>query len=406
MNHESNRFSSARQLALSARGRRALGILFVLSLPVAAQGPRVVVSTTDDVLPAAGVLFPVTDGDLVTVQAGQPVAPFFSGGHFQATCGFVPGDIDAFAHFPGSRPGDADSLAFSLLSNEGGFLDGDILTLANGGGARLVISEADVANALGAAGANIDVDALAYDAQGRVLFSLSDNLAASSLGPVLDGDILRLEAGFAGVTRLFTEADVQAAFTAATGMPDAILDVLSLESSGGELWYSVQSPSRHDGSVLAIGGTPRIVFDENTMGLGGAEIDALGELRPGDEIPVFNMSQLSALPGDVLHVEARGKPSGLFLVLMAGHNGTLDFSRFSGFGSWYLDRFDPWLTVLLSTRSMPLVVLDGNGRYAADWHLPTGTEFGTGQAGELGWSFQVFDVAHLELSAPFRVQKL
>ncbi|MSR63811.1 MAG: hypothetical protein EXS08_15405 [Planctomycetes bacterium] len=363
-------------------------------------------STTDDVLPTAGVAFPVKDGDLVTVEAGRPVAPFFAGGHFQATWGFAPGDIDAFAHFPGSRPGGAASLAFSLLSNEAGFLDGDVLTLTVTGGALRVISEADLASAMGAAGANIDIDALAYDSQGRLLFSLTDNLSASSIGPVLDGDILRLEPSFAGFTRLFTEAEVQTAFTAATGLSDPILDVQALESSGSELWYAVQSPSRHDGSVLALGGTPRVVFDENTMGLGGAEVDALGELRPGDEIPVFHMSLDQALPGDVVHVEARGKPQGVLLVLMAGRTGTLDFARFAGFGSWYLDRFDPWLSVLLSTRSMPLVVLDGAGRFAADWHMPTGSEFGAGITGELGWSFQVFDVAHLQLSAPFRVLKL
>ena len=115
-------------------------------------------------------------------------------------------DIDAFAHRPGSTPGRADSNVFSLLSNEGGFLDGDIIALAFGGGATLLVSELDIATAMGAAGANIDVDALAYDDQGRILFSLSD-----PVGSVQDGDILRIWAGEKGspacYAGTFDEAD-------------------------------------------------------------------------------------------------------------------------------------------------------------------------------------------------------
>ena len=406
MIHETSSFRSSAQRALSARGLGSILFSCFLSLPIAAQAPRVVVSTTDDVAPVVGLPFQVSDGDLVTVQASQPVAPFFAGVHFQATCGFIPGDIDAFTRLPGSRPGSAGSIVFSLLSNEGGFLDGDVLVMANGGGAALLVSELDLATALGAGGVSIDVDALTYDNQGRILFSLTDNLAASSLGPVSDGDILRLEPGLAGVALVLAEADVQARFTQATGLTDAILDLQALEWTNGEMWSAVQSPSRHDGSIVALEGTPRIVSDENDLGLGGAELDALGDMRPGDEIPVCHLSPDFALPGDLLHVETRGRPGAKLLVFLAGGAGFLNVARFPGFGGLYLDRFDPWLNAVLTGRGLPLITLDGAGKLSRDWRLPAGMEFGVGPAGELGWSFQLMDFNTKEISAPFRVQKL
>src|SRR5688572_490781 len=110
--------------ARSAGGARSALLLTVLStslltLGAAAQAPRVVVSTTDDVPAAAGVPFAVLDGDLVTVQSGASPAPFLAGGHFHAVTGFIPGDVDAYAHLPTSAPGSATGNVYSLLSNEG-----------------------------------------------------------------------------------------------------------------------------------------------------------------------------------------------------------------------------------------------------------------------------------------------
>lgn len=403
MNHESNRVRSAARRALSARGPRSLVLILSLALPTAAQ--RMIVSTTDDVSAAAGLPFPAADGDLVAVERGAAVLPFFAGGHFQATGGFTPTDIDAYANLPTSLPGRGAGHVFSLLSNEGGFLDGDLLVVGTGG-VSLLISELDLANALGAPGANIDVDALTYDDQGRILFSLTTDLTGTSLGTVLDGDILRLELGFAGVTRVLSEAEVQARVTQATGLNDPILDVQALEWATGELWVAVQSPSRHDGSILAVGNTPRVVLDEVDMGLAGAEVDALAEVRPGDEVPVCHMAPAEAMPGDVLHIETRGRAGAVLMVLMAGNTGSLNLGRFPGFGELYLDPSDPWLTALLLAQAIPFVQLDGAGEFRADWAVPSGTEFGTGFGGELGWSFQLMDVATREFSAPFRVQKL
>ncbi|NOT31649.1 MAG: hypothetical protein HOP15_14475 [Planctomycetes bacterium] len=396
-----NRVRSTGSLASSACGLSSIFLLFSLPLSAAAQSARVVVSTTDDVAASAGIPFQVTDGDLVVVEPGSPVTPYMADGHFHASCGFVPSDIDAFAYLPNSTPGRAESRAFSLLSNEGGFLDGDILVLARGGGAAVLFTELSIATALGSSAANIDVDALAYDDQGRILFSLAD-----TLGTVLDGDILRLEPGLSGVTLILSEADVQARFTQATGLTDAILDVQALEWGGGKLWIAVQAPSRHDGSVVSMEGTPRVVYDENDLGLGGAEIDALGEMRPGDEVPALHLSKQLALAGDLVHVEARGQPGALAFVFMAGRSGFIDLRRFAGFGGLYVDRQDPWLMALRASHALPIVRFDGAGRYAADFNLPTGAEFGIGPAGEFGWSFQMLQFGPARLAAPFRVEKL
>lgn len=403
MNHESNRVRSVARRALSARGPRSLVLVLSLALPTAAQ--RMIVSTTDDVSAAATLPFPVSDGDLVAVERAVPVVPFFAGGHFQGTAGFTPTDIDAYANLPTSLPGRGAGHVFSLLSNEGGFLDGDLLVIGTGG-VSLLVSELDLATALGVPGANLDVDALTYDDQGRILFSLTTDQTGTTLGTVLDGDILRLELGFAGVTRFLSEADVQARVSQSTGLNDPILDVQALDWATGELWVAVQSPSRHDGSILAVGQTPRLVLDEAEMGLAGAEVDALAEVRPGDETPVFHMSPAEALPGDVLHIETRGRAGAALVVFMAGNTGSLNLARFPGFGELYLDPADPWLNMLLATQRMPVVQLDGNGEFHTDWPVPAGTQFGTGFGGELGWSFQLMDVGTREFSAPFRVVKL
>jgi hypothetical protein len=397
--------TSACTPALSAGAQRSLIVLLSLAAPALAHEPRVVVSTTDDVPAGAGVPFAVDDGELVAAGGTAAPGPFFMEGHFQATCGFAPSDIDAFARLPGATSGSAGSLVFSLLSNEGGFLDGDVIGIGPGNGALLVVSEQEIANALGTPGAAIDVDALSYDDQGRLLFSLQTDLVGTVLGDVLDGDILRVDAGSA-VALVMGEDEVQARFTAATGLADAILDVQALEWAQGELWAAVQSPSSHDGAVIKLSGTPQIVVDEALMGLGGAEVDALGEVRPGEEIVAFQVSLVDALPGDLMHVEVYGQPFAVLMVLMAGNTGYVDFSRWAGFGGWYLDRFDPWLSGVLAAHRVPFVTLDSNGRFATDWSLPTSMVFGPGIAGELGWSFQVFDLTNSELSAPLRVRKL
>ena len=114
----------------------------------------------------------------------------------------------------------------------------------------------------------------------------------------------------------------------------------------------------------------------------------LSEVRPGDDIPVFTMSPAAAAPGGSVRIEGYGAPNSVQVALMSGGAGYVGVAARPGFGAWYLDPADPWLTAAL--RMPPVyVVLDSGGRFSASWNLPTAGVFGAGFGGELGWSFQV-----------------
>ena len=95
----------------------------------------------------------------------------------------------------------------------------------------------------------------------------------------------------------------------------------------------------------------------------------------------------------------RGQPFGRGVTPAARRANRVRILRF-------LDRFDPWFRAILASNAVSYAHLDANGHYAIDWNLPPGLEAGTGISGELGWSFQVMDVATFELSAPYRIRKL
>ena len=338
----------------------------------------------------------------VGTATGSPI-PFFVQGHWQAVAGFVPTDIDGLGRRPGTTPGSAGSLAFSLLSNEGGFLDGDVLGFAPGGGLEVVISESDLLAALGVPNGNLDVDALDFDAQGCLYFSLQSDLPGTALGLIEDGDVLCYQPGFAKVSIHLTEPEIQAMFAIATGSTASIGDIQAIESVGGVIWVVPQAPSSHDGAILSCSFNPTIVVEESEMGLAGAELNALTDATPADEIVTFTMTPLSAAPGDSLDIELRGKPNSVYVALMAGASGWLDFSVRPGFGAWYLDPLDPWLNAILSSSGAAYVLTDSQGNFTGAFDLPTSPVFGTGFGGEDGWSFQVMELPSFETSAPFRV---
>ena len=266
------------------------------STVLAAAFGGVVVSTSGDLV-LSSTAESVDDSALIRVEAGTAVWTRFHPGHWQGVAGEVPGDIDGLARRPGVNVAGHQALAFTLQANEFGFLDGDVLGLAAGGGFEVLVFESDVANELGTPGASIDLDAIAYDDQGRLLFSLQADLAGSVLGDVQDGDILRMDTG-GGVSRLFTEADVQAGVSAVTGSASAINDVLGIDVVSGELWVSVQSPSAIDGSVFSLGSSPALVLDEVDAGLDGAEIDALIWSDPLSEIGTLRFDVHASAPGN------------------------------------------------------------------------------------------------------------
>ena len=382
----------------------AVGSLVLSTELPGAQSPRLSVSTTANVAPAASPIGAIDDAALSFVGDGAPVRPQFAAGNWLATAHFEPADIDGFARRPGFAPGSAASMAFSLLSNEGGFLDGDVITFLPGSGAEVLVFESQITAALGRPEANIDLDAISFDDRSRLYFSLQADLTGTSVGDVADGDVLRLD-GPNQVSVVFTESVVQNQFTAATGLSDSIGDVQGLEWVGGEVWVVTQAPSSHDGAVFRAVGTPAVLLDEGQVGLGGAELDAIAFARPADEILSFTLSATSALPGEVVQVEAYGDPGELLLVLPAGQAGYIDFSAFPGFGGFYLHPMDPWLSQALTHPTSYFVTLDGSGRYSTTWTLPVASMAGMGPGGE-GWSVQVVGISQREPSAPWRVTRL
>ncbi len=391
-------------------GRATTGALVALALSVAAPAAAqntLHVSTTTNVQLGPDLV------DDATMIATGPVGPsltpspstFFSEGHWQAVCGFVPSDIDGLGRRPSGTPGSAGAYAFSFLANEGGFLDGDVLGFAVGGGFEVIVSETELLAALGVPSANIDLDALDFDGQGCLYFSLQSDLTGTVLGMVEDGDVLCYEPATTKVSMFLTEPEIQAMFSSATGLAGSIGDVQAIESTAGVLWVVTQGPSSHDGAVLECSFNPRILVEEDEMGLNGAEIDALCDIGPSDDIPTLTMTPVAAAPGDALSIELNGDPNTIYIALLSGATGWVDFRSRPGFGAWYFDPNDPWLAMFLGPMP-PMAVTDGQGSFAGSFTLPTAPVFGLGFSGEEGWSFQVMALPSLETSAPFRVTKL
>lgn|GEM_PF-6111360 len=395
------------------RAQRSAGVLALLTAvaaPASAQGAgteRFLVSTTSD----AGVLGPLSpdlsDTDLVVVGGGAVPAAWLTERHWAALADFAPRDVDAVdTMFGVPRAGD---LYLSFLSDDGGFLDGDVVRLSASGAFEVAFDEASIATALGDPGLAIDLDGFAFESPspsapgpfggGRLLFSLSSDATTPVLGPVSNGDVLALdEQGTVSV--LFTEADVQDALTAATGSTDAVGDVHAVEWVAGEVWVAIQSPSAHDGAVLALGPNARVVASESEMALGGDEIDALTRVVDEEPLCVWTDATLGGANGR--GVVQNATPNGPVVVLGGGTSGWLPLPQMAGFGGLAIDAGDPLLAALLSGPVAPVYWADGSGTIA----LPAifaSNGAGTGPGDAAGVTLQAIDVASLRVSAPFRV---
>lgn len=364
----------------------------LLASVASAQVPDLFVSTSSTV-----AIHGFDDGDVLSVGVGQTPTRHFGAGHFRALYGGVPGDVDALTYQPVPNVGGAGTWAFSLLSNEAGFLDGDVLGFAPGGGLMVMVSESELALALGITGTTLDVDAATFDSTGRLVFSLQANHGGTTIGDVSDGDVLRQELD-GTVTRMFTEDDVNL-LVGMAGVSGSIADVQALHIAGDELWVCVQSPSSADGAVIAIDPLPRVVATEDELGLDGAELNALMVAENAPAVG-FDLDTSEAAAGATVSASFRGMPGDTLLILWSGAVGTFDFAHAAGFGRWYLDVNDPWLAMAVA--KAPLIGLDGAGHATIDYTLPAGVA-GVGLGGEMGWSFQALSLGGFELSAPFRI---
>lgn len=363
---------------------------------------RWLVSTTDPLAPMG--LMDHDDACLFQVGPNMPAFTSWTLGHWFALAGFQPSDIDAVGLLPVGLGNDhRAAIAFSLLSNEGGFLDGDVLGIGPGGGLVTLVPEAALSALLGVPTANLDVDAVDYDELGRLVFSLQGDLSGTVFGNVDNGDVLRLEPD-GSLSRPYTEADVQAALDQ-TGMTSGpIGDVHGVTSYLGDLFVALQGPSDVDGGVLRLGAAPLIVAGDLVLGLGGAELDALTALESGWDLGTIALDTDVSVPGAFVHGEGFGfTPGAPLLLFVAGQPGFEPGYGFGGFGDLFLDPLDPFLLQATAAVGFPVVLADGVGHFSLDFQLPAGVWGGAWMGGQ-GWSYQALDLMNFALTAPFRVQ--
>jgi hypothetical protein len=396
------RFGATRARSLRSVGIRLLPLglgTAIIAAPCAAQDASTSfwVSTSGDVGNLATDQPELTDSGLIRVQAGANPMPVCFDGHWRGLGDLLPTDVDALALSPagGSIPGSAlGAVHFSLLSNQGSFLDGDVLRLAAGGGFEVAIAEGQLALELGTPDAALDLDAISFDEQGRLVFSLQNDLSGTVLGDVSDGDVLYRD-GFGGIQRRLTEAQVQEAYTAVTGSTSSIGDVLGAHVGPDGLWVSLQSPSSADGGVLLAEGAYAWI-PEDQLGLGGAELDGL-TAAPAGAAPV---AWVQADGSGSMRGRIEGAtPGGLVMVLAAGQPG---YQAVPGLGAFFVDALDPHLSTVLAGNGPSLVLADGAGAVDTLFDLPS-VGAGPGWDGVSGWSFQVIDLESASLSAPFRL---
>lgn len=247
-----------------------------------------------------------------------------------------PDGIDALsyqANFAGDTPGIFD-LVFSSDRDFQGFSDGDILRLSRSGGIEIVHSEGALDAALLPLSGSLDIDGLAIVSDNVYLVTFKDSLNGTTVGDVLDGDILRWDATTQSITRFADELQVQAWVDNATGSTNPIGDVksLSFHPVSGELLFTVQSPSAVDATVFSASQQGEILvgWEEDDWGFQiSTEIDALCMIPEELEQPIILSTGVNYLnPGESFLLRMRHATPGVRLSGMAGpHYQILDSTR-------------------------------------------------------------------------------
>lgn len=232
------------------------------------------------------------------------------------------GDVDAL-HDRGEGPG--GGLILSLVSDELGFQDGDLLALT-ATGLEVLVPEDTLVTLFGISDGNLDVDAVHLQDDGVWLVSFNETedstlLSGDTQGVLEDGDVVAWDPAQGTVAVVLTEGDVDALVTAALGSSTSTGDTkgLARHPQSGELLFSVQSPSAHDGSVFsaAQGGSLLAGHSEDDFGFDGAvELDALTVVRT--RWPGLTPSEPRPAAGAAFELALRGdEPGALQLVTVS-----------------------------------------------------------------------------------------
>ena len=311
-------------------GLSGLSFLFLCSLALGQGGPRAVLSLSGNgTLPNETI----EDEELVLADATSQSRLFLS----DQTLAFYLGDLNGDGLF--DEPDDLDALElvapaagkpmtagvyFSLVSDQGTILDGDIVRFnpaQPGGGVEVVYSESFLVSAVGADDGNIDVDGMAFQPDGSLLFSLAEDESIGSGSMVVEDDaVWILASGASQATILYSAAEIDQWVEHALGIPVSVGDLKALEWYQGELLFTVQSPSSDDATVFSSGAQGKVFegLAEANLGFTNAvEADALA-LFEDEPFPSLKLDVSRAAEGDPIQVDMAGlTPTQPFLILVA-----------------------------------------------------------------------------------------
>lgn len=316
----------------------------------------------------------------------------------------TPPGVDALT--PAVRPAGQQftpmDMAFSLDGNYQSFLDGDLICMDPQGGLQLVIAEQEFMSAIQLQSGSFDLDAICLRGQ-SIWFSVKDSLQSGLFGTIDDGDILHYDLASGVVTRLYTEADVQAMVDQANGSSSAIGDVkaLSIYPPTGELVFTVQAPSAHDASVFGTdqGGRLLTGWTESDWAFQEAtELDALAFLPVEVQQPPVLATDLPYVDqNSTVKIKIRhGSPQGVAKGLFAYRRGFDDSLGYLGTGAVFLDQFDHAYQRQMTQGWLHSTPLDASGSGDFDWDtgsLPP-------QYSHMDFLIQALDLASQRLSNP------
>jgi hypothetical protein len=297
-------------------------------------------------------------------------------------------------------------VVFSMDGSYLQFEDGDVLRMDPQGGLQVVIPEQEFLTAIQHQSGSFDLDAMCWQGD-QLWFSVKDSLQSTLLGTIEDGDILHYDLVSAVISRVYTEADVQALVTQANGNSTAIGDVkaLAMYPPTGELAFTVQAPSAHDATVFGDGQGGRLLpgWSEGDWAFQDAsELDALTFLPVELSMPPILATDLpyvdqnSSIKIKVRHGNPNGKMKGLF----AYRRGFDDSSGYAGLGAIFLDQMDHAYQRQLTQGSLHTTALDASGAGDFDWN--TGTL--PPQFTQMDVLVQALDVTTQRLSNPIVIR--
>lgn len=355
----------------------ALGLGLVLLVPgvAFAGGSTFVMSLTDNAVVSSGAL---DDEELVLVGGGATPRKFLSDATLALYFGDrnsdgafdEPNDIDALAILP-IVPGTPaiGSVVFSLLTDQNGIKDGDVVRFDPADpidGLEVLFTEAFFVSAIAASDGNIDIDALAFGPDGSVWFSLAEDEATGPNSVVLqDETIFAIAPGATTAIVAFSALQIETIAKNALGITTAIADVLCLEFDGGNLLFTVQSPTAHDATVLSTenGGTIHQGASEASFAFGAdVECDALA-LAPTALFASLDAEPSVAAPGGALALALDGltpnSPAVLVLSGVFAMNGAGWTAP--GFGALVASPFDPIFLSCVANAPALVGIADGLG---------------------------------------------